>query len=93
MIVPALGVFPTDYPRHLIVETSADGTAWDRAWDKGTLVEAFEAVAREPRRVPMVIHFTPRPARYARLRLMSRDDVWYWSIAELEVWSGGPPGS
>jgi hypothetical protein len=36
----------------------------------------------------MVIRFTPRLARYVRLRLMSRDDVWFWTITELEVWTG-----
>jgi hypothetical protein len=88
MVVPALGVFPTDYPRHLIVDTSPDGAAWEPAWDDGTLVESFEAVARDPQQTPMVISFTPRPARYVRLRLVSRDDVWYWTIAELEIWTG-----
>jgi hypothetical protein len=88
MIVPALGRFTTDYPRHLVVETSVGGNNWEQAWDDGTLVEAFEAVVRDPRRTPMVIPFTPRLARYVRLRLMSRDDVWFWTITELEVWTG-----
>ena len=32
-VVPALGVFTTDFPRRLIVETSADGATWLRSSD------------------------------------------------------------
>jgi hypothetical protein len=90
-VVPALGRFPTDYPRHLRVETSIDGASWQTAWDAGVLAEAIEAEFVDPATNRLVVSFAPRPARYVRLRLMSGDDVWYWSIAELEVWSGSTP--
>jgi hypothetical protein len=89
-VIPALGRYETDYPRRLVVETSTDGVAWSPAWDGDTLVETFEALVRDPRQTRIVIPFTPRPARYVRLRLASEDNTWYWSIAELEVWSGAP---
>jgi hypothetical protein len=90
-VVPALGRFSTDYPRHLRVETSIDGASWQTAWDGGVVAEAIEAEFVDPATNRLVVAFAPRPARYVRLRLMSGDDVWYWSIAELEVWSGSTP--
>lgn len=88
-VVPALGPHLADFPRHLIVETSADGTTWEAGWEGAVLTEAFEAVARDPR-TRIVLPLPPRQARYVRLRLTSNDPVWYWSVAELEVWSGTP---
>jgi hypothetical protein len=90
-VVPALGAFPTDFARGLAVETSVDGAGWQPAWDGGTLLESFEAQVRDPRSIRIVLRFTPRPARFVRLRLLSRNETWYWSIAELEVWSDGVP--
>ena len=89
-VVPALGRFATDFPRHLRVETSSDGSTWESAFDGAVLAEAIEAEFVDPAANRLVVAFAPRPARYIRLRLMDADDVWYWSIAELEVWSGSP---
>ena len=88
-VVPALGTFVTDFPGRLLVETSVDGEAWIEAWDRGVLPETFEALLKDPRAARVVVSFAPRPARYVRLRLMSRDDVTHWTVAELEIWSGG----
>jgi hypothetical protein len=87
-VVPALGQFATDYPRQLRVETSLDGRSWDAAWDGSILAELIEAQMHQPGANRYVLPFAPRLARYVRLRLQSSDNVWYWSIAELEVWSG-----
>jgi hypothetical protein len=48
----------------------------------------MEASLRDPLANRLVLSFAPRPARYVRLRLRSEDPTWYWSIAELEVWTG-----
>jgi hypothetical protein len=90
-VVPALGLFPTDFPRRLVVETSVDGSTWDDAWDGRPLRETIDAAIREPNAIRTILPFSPRPARYVRIRLASQNDTWYWSIAELEVWSGGLP--
>jgi hypothetical protein len=87
-VIPALGRFPTDFPRHLRIETSIDGRTWEPGWDGGVLAELIEAEFSDPKANAIVLSFPPRPARYVRLRLMNGDDTWYWSIAELEVWSG-----
>ena len=88
-VVPALGPFTSDFPKQLLVETSLDGTTWTEAWDRGVLPETFEAVLKNPMAARLVVSFRPRPARYVRLRLMSRDEA-HWTVAELEIWSGGP---
>ena len=87
-VVPALGEFTTDFPRRLVVETSTDETSWHPAWDGGYLPQLIEAMLRDPLRNRVVLPFDPRPARYVRFRLADTDSVWYWSIAELEIWSG-----
>ena len=87
-VVPALGRFPTDYPRHLRIETSVDGREWAPAWDDGVIAAVIEAEFHNPAENRLVLTFASRPARYLRLQLMTADDVWYWSISELEVWSG-----
>jgi hypothetical protein len=87
-VVHALGPLGADFPRHLVIETSLDGTSWTPAWEgspaAGVLVAAMEA----PRQTRVVLSFTPRPAQYVRLRQTGRHDRNYWSIAELEVWTG-----
>ena len=87
-VVPALGTFVTSFPRQLLVETSPDGTTWTEAWNGGVLPETFEAVLRNPMAARVVLSFQPRPARYVRLRLESREEVTPWAVAELEIWSG-----
>ena len=87
-VVPALGTFATDFPRQLRIETSTDAVTWDVAWEGGVLPALMEASLRDSEANRLVLAFAPRQARYVRLRLMSDDKVWYWSIAELEVWTG-----
>ena len=87
-VVPALGRFPPDFPRRLRIETSVDGREWIPAWEGGVLAELMEAEFFDPAANRLVLSFAPRAARYVRLGLIDADDVWYWSISELEVWSG-----
>jgi hypothetical protein len=88
-VVPALGVFVTDFPRELEVVTSIDGREWQPAWEGGVVPEVAEAMLEDPKGNRMVLAFPPRPARFVKLQLTTHEPVWYWSIAELEVWSGG----
>jgi hypothetical protein len=87
-LVHALGAYRNDYPRHLIVETSIDQMDWQEAWNGDVLAPVFEARVRDPQSIRFVVPFAPRPARFVRLRQVGRDEEWYWSIAEVEVWSG-----
>ena len=87
-IVHALGTAGADFPRHLVVETSLDGQVWDAAWQGSPAAAGLHAAMAAPRSTRAVFSFTPRPARYVRLRQTGRHEINYWSIAEFEVWTG-----
>ena len=87
-IVHALGSLGADFPRQLIVETSADAATWAPAWQGSPAALVLVAAMDAPRSTRVVIPFPPRPARYVRLRQTGRHERNHWSIAELEVWTG-----
>ena len=87
-IVHALGTTGADFPRHLIVGTSLDGEAWEPAWQGSPAAAVLPAAIEAPRSTRAVFSFTPRQARYVRLRQTGRHEVNYWSIAEFEAWTG-----
>ena len=87
-VVDALGPYRSDYPRRLLIETSVDGASWEQAWNGEVMTQALAAGLHDPAAFRLVLPFTLRPARYVRLRSLADDPTWYWSIAELEVWSG-----
>jgi hypothetical protein len=87
-IVHALGTAGADFPRQLVVETSLDGQVWDLAWQGSPAAAVLQAAMQAPRSTRAVFSFTPRPARYVRMRQTGRHEVNYWSIAEFEVWTG-----
>lgn len=84
-VVQGLGSYPGDFPRHLRIQTSADGARWEDAWDAPVYVQTMAASMADPRRMPVTATFTPRAARWVRLQQVGRDPVMYWSIAELAV--------
>jgi hypothetical protein len=90
-VVLVLGPYGRDYPRRLAIDTSLDGEAWIEARSGSVVEPALTALTMAPREGRIVLSFAPRRARYLRLRLLSDDDVYYWSVGELEVWSGGAP--
>jgi hypothetical protein len=87
-IVHALGSRGADFPRHLVVETSLDGAAWQPAWEGSPAAAVLVAAMNAPRLTRVVVPFPPRAARYVRLRQTGRHERNYWSIADLEVWTG-----
>lgn len=87
-VTAGLGTDLTNFPRRLVVETSVDGNGWDEAWTGSGLAAAFEADLHHPPIPPVTVSFPARQARYIRLRQIGRDEKWYWSIAELQVWAG-----
>jgi hypothetical protein len=71
-----------------VVELSQDGNQWREVWRDKVLEETLAAALHDPRTVRVVVPFAAAPARYVRLRQVGRDQTWYWSIAELELWTG-----
>lgn len=87
-VVHALGSRGAEFPRHLVIETSPDGQAWESAWEGSPAAAVLEAALAAPRETRAVIAFAPRTARYVRLQQAGGQRDAYWSIAELEIWSG-----
>lgn len=85
-IVYALGTAGAGFPRHLVVETSIDGAAWEPAWEGSLAGAVLEAALESPRETRVVIRFAQRDATHVRLRQTGRHDTSYWTMAEIEVW-------
>jgi hypothetical protein len=87
-VVHALGSLGADFPRELRIETSSDGAAWEPAWRGSPAANVLSAAIEAPRSTRLMFLFSSRSARYVRLRQIGRHERNYWSIAELEVWTG-----
>jgi hypothetical protein len=86
-IVHSVGIQFWVYPGSLTIETSEDGTSWTPARSGYVLYDVIVAGLRETGPLRMVLAFSPRSARYLRLRGLAGEQQFPWSIAELEVWS------
>ena len=80
-----LGPFSEDFPRGLSIEASEDGTAWRELWRGGSAGLAFSGAFEAPSDVPLRYELPQTMTRYLRLRLISNDENYYWSVAELKV--------
>jgi len=81
-----IGGYVADFPRELMIEVSSDGAVWQPVWSGPTAPVAFQAALQEPRGVPL--RFPLRhEGRYIRLRQTGQHPVFYWTIAELQVYA------
>lgn len=71
----------------LRVETSEDGSTWTEGWSGDVFERSIAAAMADPKRLRIVIAFSPRRARFLRLHPEAGDPEMPWTIAELEVWS------
>ena len=81
-----IGGYVADFPRRLAVDLSDDGGRWQEVWSGETALLAFVAALELPRSVPLRLPLGHAAARYLRLRQTGEDPVYYWSIAELQVY-------
>jgi hypothetical protein len=81
----SLGLRIGGYPRRLVVETSMDAQSWTFAWEGPTAGLAFVGAVRDFDRTRFAVPFTPRQARFVRLRQTGVSKDEYWSIAEVEL--------
>jgi len=86
-IVHSLGRSPWLVPTILRIDTSEDERAWRDAWNGAPLAEAVRAGKANPADLRIVVAFPQRSARYIRLSGEASAPL-FWSIAELEIWSG-----
>jgi hypothetical protein len=83
-VVVDLGEYITDYPMRLHMEVSADGTTWETAFLGDTVLHAYYAAVRNPRRAPLVLPVDRNGVRFIRLKQLGwgKHD---WSIPEVRV--------
>ena len=87
-IVNGIGRYHDQFPPEMIVETSTDRSTWSPAWSGTLVAQTIRGGIDNPDTLRIVIPFSPRVARYVRLRHPAARSDYYWTIAELEVWSG-----
>ena len=83
-VVIDLGEFITDYPMKLHMEVSPDGKVWETAFLGDTVLQAYYAAVRHPRRTPLVLPVDRNGVRFIRLKQLGwgKHD---WSIPEVRV--------
>ncbi len=72
------------FPRHVEIQASLDGRAWQRVWDGGGFAPAFLALVEQPLEGCMRFTFPTTTARYLRL-LQTGEADREWHIAEVSV--------
>jgi hypothetical protein len=83
-VVVDLGEYVADYPMRLHMEASGDGRAWETVFLGDTVLHAYYAAVRDPKRVPLVLPVERDGVRFIRLKQLGwgkRD----WSIPEVHV--------
>jgi F5/8 type C domain len=78
------------FPRHLAIDISNDGERFEQVWEGNGVSSTFLAVLRAPITGWLRVGFSPREARYVRLR-QTVEARGIWVVPELEV-NGPPPG-
>ncbi len=83
-VTNAIGDYLLDFPRHLVIDTSADGVTWEPAFDGPTFAETILGFVRAPRNAELRFSITARTARYVRLRQLESFSSM-WRISELTI--------
>lgn len=83
-VTEALADHSWDFPRRLAIDLSTDGVTWTEVWEGRTVAQAFRASALQPANAELRFAFSPRPARFVRLRQLAEHRTFWW-IAELRV--------
>jgi hypothetical protein len=81
-----LGRYYEDFARELVIESSDDAASWNQVWRGKSAPLAFRGAVEFPSEVPVRYVLPQTKARYIRMRLLSNDEVYYWSIAELKAY-------
>ena len=83
-VVMCLGAYPSQYPRMLSADVSADGTSWRTAASGNPVLATYDAALQSPREVPVTIPIDRTGVRLIRLR-QTQASASGWSIVELRV--------
>jgi len=79
-----LGSYPSQYPRMLYADVSADGASWRTAASGNPVLATYDGALQSPREVPVTIPIDRTGVRFVRLRQTQASSSG-WSIVELRV--------
>ena len=79
-----LGTKPKDYPRGYRVEVSTDSKRWKTVAQDEVIVLPITAYL-QARELSFNVVFSPVDASYIRITNTGEDEVYYWSIYEIDV--------
>jgi hypothetical protein len=83
-LVTDLGEFSTDFPMRLHLEVSSDGDQWETVFLGDTVLPAYYAARRHPKKVPVVYPIGRGRVRFIRMKQLGWG-LHDWSIAEVRV--------
>jgi hypothetical protein len=87
-VVIPMGTSGAEFGRNTVVDTSLDGETWTPAWEGSPAAGLLQSALAAPYDPAVFIEFSPRAARYVRLRQTVRDERYFWSIPEIEIFGG-----
>ncbi len=76
-----------DYPRHLIIESTADGRTWETLHSGRGFERLLPGAVPVDRLSFMDFPLPPNTSRLIRLRQTDSTPMFYWSMHEIELWS------
>jgi hypothetical protein len=79
------GEFRADYARKLVVETSADGTAWTVVAARRLAGLIMRAALLNPKQVAVAISLASSEARFVRLRVDETHPTSPWVVTDLAI--------
>ena len=83
-VTTSIGDFLLDFPRRLAIDASTDSETWETAWEGPTFAHTFLGFIRAPRDADLRFSFSPRAARFVRLRQLETYTTM-WRISELTI--------
>ena len=75
------------YPRHLIIESTADGRTWETLHSGRGFERLLPGAVPVDRLSFMDFPLPPNTSRLIRLRQTGSTPMFYWSMHEIELWS------
>lgn len=77
-------LYRRDYPRGYRIDVSLDGVAWSTVSEAPEFLPPLTQFLR-PRSLRLDLPFSPTRTRYLRIVQTGSDDVYWWSITEINV--------
>ena len=76
-----------DYPRHLVIESTADGRTWETLHSGRGFEPLLRGAVPVDRFSFMDFPLPPNESRLIRLRQTGNTPMFYWSMHEIDLWT------